>query len=80
MFGYNHSKMYFLALCISKGNIDTYKPEDDAVIKRNPQKSISIAKSSYMFCFPEMKMVILHVHVGLRQTGAKLNVTLPSYE
>lgn len=48
MFGYNHSKIYFLALCISKGNIDTYEPEDDTAIKRNLQKSINIAKSSYM--------------------------------
>ena len=78
MFGYNHSKMYFLALCISKGNIDTYKPEDDALIKRNLQKSINIAKSSYVLW--RWKLLFLHVHVGMRQTGAKLNVTLPSYE
>lgn len=56
MFGHNHSKMYFVALCISKGNIDTYKPEDDAVIKRNPPEIYQHCK--IFLHVVEMKIVI----------------------
>ena len=54
MFGYNHSKIYFLALCISKGNIDTYEPEDDtAIILKETSRNLSTLQNLPTCCGDE---------------------------